>query len=133
MRGGELRAWLRAYAKTISEQQVVYSLYGLSYIINTWNTDMPLGFLEYSTDLEVEDDDVFTVILAEEPDGGSILAPYLDETWMTYEDRVVESFRMPDTRMTDTSERYAAVTPLAAFLEERETFSLRHLYRWLVI
>ena len=133
VRGGELRAWLRAYAKTISEQKKVYSLYGLSYLINTWNADAPLGFLEYSSDYEVEEDDVFTVILAEEPEGDNILAPYLDESWMSYEDRVVASFRMPETKLTDVYERYAAVTPLVAFLETRDTFSLKHAYRWMVI
>lgn len=133
VRGGEIRAWLLDYAEKISEQSTVYSLYGLSYLINTWNSEEPLGFLEYSTDLEVEDDDVFTVIVAEDPESESLLAPFLDETWMTYEDRVVASFRMPDTRMTDTSERYAAVSPLVAFLEGRDSFTLRHRYSWMVI
>ena len=133
VRGEELREWLRAYAARIAEEKTVYSLYGLSYLINTRNTDDPLGFLEYSTDVEVEDDDVFTVILAEDPDVPSGLTSFLDETWMPYEDRVVDGFAMPDTRMTDTSDLYAAVTPLVAFLEKYETFSLRHAYSWLVI
>ena len=133
VRGEELRAWLRDYTAKISEEESVYSLYGLSYLLNTWSDDMPLGFLEYSTDVEVEDDDVFTVILAEDPDGDAVLMPYLDETWMPYADRVVDSFRMPDTKYTETSEHYAAVTPLVAFLEQQESFSLRHESAWLVI
>lgn len=133
VQGEELRAWLRAYAGRITQEKTIYSLYGLSYLFNTWNPDAPLGFLEYSEDMEVADDDVFTVILAEDPDTPSELTSFLDETWMPYEDRVIGAFQMPQTRYTDTSEHYTAITPLVAFLERNDTFALRHAYSWIVI
>ena len=133
VRGEELRAWLNDCAGRIAQEKTVYSLYGLSYLFNTWSEDTPLGFLEYSEDIEVEDDNVFTVILAEDPDDPSGLTSFLDETWMPFEDRVIREFRMPETRYTDTSEQYAAVTPLVAFLEQNDTFALRHAFSWIVI
>lgn len=133
VRGEELRAWLHDYAGRIMQEKTIYSLYGLSYLFNTWNPDTPLGFLEYSEDVAVEDDDVFSVILAEDPDTPSELRAFLDETWMPYEDRVIGAFQMPQTRFTDTSEHYAAITPLVAFLERFDTFALRRLYSWIVL
>jgi len=133
IRGSELRAWLLAYKDKIMTDDPVYSLYGLSYLINTMNPETPLGFLEHSSGLAVEDDELFTLIIAEEPDIESILRPYLDETWMSYEDRIVPGFQMPKPVHTDTSELYRGVDALVAYLESVGTLKLSHFFSWILL
>lgn len=133
VRGAELKAWLSAYAERITSEKIVYSLYGLSYLLNTINPETPLGFLEYSSGMSVEEDAVFTLILADDPNEDLILLPYLDESWMTFEDRVITEFSMPSPQLTETSEIYRTVDPLVAYLESVETFKLKHEYSWIVI
>ena len=133
VRGSELRAWLNRYAETIMTDDTVYSLYGLSYLINTMNDASQLGFLEYSSGLSVEDDEVFTVVLAEKSDGDSGLRACLDEDWMAYEDRVVEGLTLPEPWYLRTLGEDPVVDALAAFLESVGTLQLQHLYSWIVI
>lgn len=133
VRGAELRAWLNGYAETIMQDDTVYSLYGLSYLINTMNESSQLGFLEYSSGLAVEDDEVFTLILAEEPDGGCSIRSYLDEDWMAYEDRVVEGMSLPVPWDMQTLGENPIVDALAAYLESVGTLKLEHLFSWIVI
>ena len=133
IRGAELRAWLSDYAGRIMEEQHVYSLYGLSYLLNTMNAQRPLGYLEFSSGVEVDDDEVFTLLLADDPEEETILRPYLDESWMTYEDRVISDFRMPRPKRTETSEVFQAVDPMVAFFEEIGEFTLKHETGWYVI
>ena len=132
-RGAELRAWLKSYAEQIVSKKPIYSLHGLSYLLNTLNPEMPLCYLEYSSGLSVEDDDVFTLILAEDPDSEMLLRPYLDESWMTFEDRVVEEFEMPRPFYTVTTDEYRSVDLMVAFFESIESFSVRHETGWFVL
>lgn len=133
VRGAELRAWLNRYAETIMSADTVYSLYGLSYLINTLNESSQLGFLEYSSGVEVEDDEVFTLILAEKAEDDSGLRACLDEEWMAYEDRVVEGVSLPTPWYTRTLGEDPIVDAMVAFLEEIGTLKLPHLYSWIVI
>lgn len=133
IRGSELRAWLRAYASRIATDRKVYSLYGLSYLLNTLNPEMPLGYLEYSSGLAVEEDEVFTLILADDPESDLILRPYLDEEWMTLEDRIISDFSMPQPYDTETSEVYRNMDAFVAFFESIGTLELKHETGWLVI
>ena len=133
VRGSELRAWLTGYARRITSDQQVYSLHGLSYLINTLNEEMPLGYLEYSSGLSVEDDEVFTLILADDPESDLILRPYLDEEWMTLEDRIIADFSMPTPIYTLTSDVYRTQDALVAFFESTDVLTLRHETGWFVI
>ena len=133
IRGAELRAWLKDYAGKIMKERPVYSLHGMSYLLNTQNTENPLGYLEYSSGLSVDDDEVFTLILADDPDSETILRPYLDDTWMTYEDRIIEGFTMPRPQRIMTSDVYHHIDPLIAFLEEIGEYTVTRDASWIVI
>ncbi len=133
VRGGELRSWLTDYSYKMFGDDQIYSLYGLNYLINTLNPDSPLGYLEYDSGVSVEEDEAFTLIIAEQPDGGSLLRPYLDESWMCYEDRIVSDFELPTAVKVRTIGENAVVDALAAFLENAGTFYLKHLYHWIVL
>jgi 2',3'-cyclic-nucleotide 2'-phosphodiesterase (5'-nucleotidase family) len=133
VRAGELKAWLSAYAETIMTDETVYSLYGVSYLINTLNPESPLGFMEYSSGQPVEDDEVFALILAEDPEGGPVIRPYLDESWMTYEDRVVEGFTLPEPYALTTAGTDPIIDALAAYLEDLGELKLNHTFSWIAI
>jgi 2',3'-cyclic-nucleotide 2'-phosphodiesterase (5'-nucleotidase family) len=133
IRGSELRAWLNGYAGRIMADDTVYSLYGLSYLLNTMNEAPQLGFLEHSSGLAVEDDEVFTLILAEKTDGDSGVRACLDAEWMAYEDRVVEGLTLPEPWYLRTLGEDPLVDALAAFLESVGTLHLEQLYHWIVI
>lgn len=133
VRGKELKAWLTAYAETITSERTVFSLHGLSYLLNTFNPEHPLGYLEYRSGVPVEDDALFTVIVAEPNDSDSILKPYLDESWMPYQDRVISEFKMPTPELFETAAPYRAFDALVAFFESKETLSLSHETGWIVI
>lgn len=133
IRGAELRAWLTAYAGTLMKEKTVYSLYGLSYLLNSLNPDMPLGFLEHSSGRSVEDDEIFTLILAEHPEDELNIRQYLDEEWMPYEDRLIEGFELPKPYLTETTEENAIIDALVAFLEEVKEYRPEHLFTWIMI
>lgn len=133
IRGSELRAWLSDYSKTILSEKTVYSLYGLSYLLNTMNPDTPVGFLEHSSGIAVEDDEVFTLIVAEKPEEELTLRKYLDEDWMHYEDRIISGFRLPEPFGFEPVKDEPVVNAFIAYLENRDTLRLRHLYSWIVI
>ncbi len=133
IRGSELRAWLNAYAGKILSEETVYSLYGLSYLLNTLNPETPLGFLEYSSGLEVDDDEVFTLILAQPKGSENILLPYLDETWMEYKDRVLEGFTLPKPDEIAVAGENAVSDALTAYLEHIGTLKLKRTSSWLVL
>lgn len=133
IRGSELRAWLTAYAEKISSSDNVYSLYGLNYILNTLNPDVPLGYLENEYGISVEDDEVFTLVLAESFDDDSILRPYLDESWLPYEDRVLDGFTLPTPERTQTADQNPVVNAMCAYLEKVGTLRLSHRFRWILI
>ncbi|MBQ1821066.1 MAG: hypothetical protein II117_05620 [Clostridia bacterium] len=133
VRGCELKAWLSGYADSIMTDETVYSLYGVSYLINSLNSDSPLGFLEHSSGLPVEDDEVFALILAENPEEESSIRSYLDETWMTYADRVVEGFTLPRPERLGSTGENAVTDALTAYLETVGELRLSHTYTWIVI
>ena len=133
IRGAELRAWLRAYAGKLMEQKTVYSLYGLSYLLNSMNPDMPLGFLEHSSGRSVEDDEIFTLILAERQGDELNIRQYLDEEWMPYADRLIEGFELPKPYLTETTEEDPIVDALVAYLEDVKEYRLEHLFIWILI
>ena len=133
VRGLELSAWLYDYAKTVSDADTVYSLYGLNYLLNTSNPNVLLGYLEYSSGAVVNEDAVFTVLVAEEGEAGALLKPYLDETWMPYEDRVLLGFTLPTPTAFEPLEEYAAADLLAAYLESIGTLTLPHTYHWYIL
>ncbi len=133
IRGCELRAWLSAYAGTLMQQDTVYSLYGLSYLLNTINPDAPLGYLEHGYGVSVDDDEVFTLILAEKPEDELNIRQYLDESWMPYEDRVIEGFALPTPSIIPTTGNDPIVDALVAYLETLDKLELKHLYSWIAI
>ncbi len=133
VRGSELRAWLSAYSATIPEGEPIYSLYGLSYLLNTLNPDAPLGFLEHSAGVSVDDDEVFTLILAEKPGDESMIRRYLDEGWMSYKDRVIDGFTLPVPQKTDAVSGSAVLDAFAAYFESVGTLKLKHISSWIVI
>lgn len=133
IRGAELRKWLSVYAGMLMDRKTVYSLYGLSYLLNTQNPDTPLGFLEHSSGRSVEDDEIFTLILAERPEDEINIRQYLDEEWMPYEDRLIEGFELPKPYIVSTTGEDPIVDALVAFLEELKEYHLTHLYTWIII
>lgn len=133
IQGAELRAWLRDLSDKLTEQKTVYSLYGLSYLLNSLNPDTPLGFLEHSSGRSVDDDEIFTLILAERPGDELDIRQYLDEEWMPYADRVIEGFELPKPYLTETFVENAITDALVAFLEQAGHFKLKHLYTWIMI
>ena len=133
MRGAELRAWLKSYAETVTQQDTVYSLYGLSYLLNTLNPEAPLGYLEYASGRSVDDDDLFTVILAERTEGELNMRQFIDEEWMPYQDRIIEGFTLPKPYEVETIDHDPVVDALVAYLETERTLELEHLYNWIII
>ena len=133
IRGAELRAWLRAYAGTIMQQETIYSVYGLSYLLNTMNPDVPLGYLEHGSGKSVDDDEVFTLILAERSEGDSGLRGYLDESWLPYEDRIIEGFTLPTPQFVETTGKDPIIDALIAYLENFEVLKPEHIFSWIVI
>jgi hypothetical protein len=133
IRGSELRAWLYAYSGTILSENTVYSLYGLSYLLNTLNPDTPVGFLEHSSGRAVEDDEVFTLIVGERQEDELLLRPYLDEEWLTFEDRVIADLTLPEPYEFEPVKEAPVVNMLIAYLENVKTLKLKHLYSWIVI
>lgn len=133
IRGSELRAWLKAYAGTIMQQDTIYSLYGLSYLLNTMNPDAPLGYLEHGSGRSVDDDEVFTLILAERSEGDLSLRSFLDETWMSYEDRIIEGFTLPTPSFIQTTGENPIIDALIAYLENFEVYKPEHIFSWIVI
>ena len=133
VRGEELRAWLKEYAGTILDSETVYSLYGLSYLLNTLNPETPLGFLEYSSGLDVDDDEVFTLILAQPPETENMLLPYLDESWMKYEDRVMAEFTLPKPQRLTYADENPISDALTAYLENAGTWKPERKSTWIVL
>ena len=133
IRGSELRAWLSDYTGEIRKGGPIYSLHGLSYLLNTMNPENPLGYLEYSSGISVDDDEVFTLILADDPESETILRPYLDETWMTYEDRVISDFTLPRPNRIVVSDAYKQLDCVTAFFEAVGEYKVNRETSWLVI
>ncbi len=133
VRGSELKNWLAAYTGKIMDGQEIYSLYGLSYLLNSLNPDTPLGFLEHSSGIAVEDDEVFTVIIGEKPEEDSILRPYLDEAWMPYADRVIENVTLPEPNSFEPIKDNPVADALIAYFESVGIVKIRHQYSWILI
>jgi hypothetical protein len=133
VRGEELRAWLSAYADAVLESEPIYSLYGLSYLLNTLNPDTPLGFLEYSSGLDVDDDEVFTLILAQMPGTENPLLPYLDESWMKYGDRVMADFTLPKPQRLTYADENPIADAMTAYLENAGTWKPERRSTWIVL
>ncbi len=133
VRGGELRAWLTAYAGTVMNGEEVYSLYGLNYLINTLNPDAPIGFLEHPSGLAVDDDEVFTLILAEQKEENSTIRPYLDESWMPYDARIIADFTLPKPKRLNGIGDDPLTDAMTAFLEISKTLQLKHISTWMII
>jgi hypothetical protein len=133
VRGSELKNWLAAYTGKIMDGQEIYSLYGLSYLLNSLNPDTPLGFLEHSSGIAVEDDAVFTVIIGEKPEEDSILRPYLDEAWMPYADRVIENVTLPEPNSFEPIKDNPVADALIAYFESVGIVKIRHQYTWVLI
>lgn len=133
VRGSELRAWLSAYAGTIMNGDDVYSLYGLNYLLNTLNPEAPIGFLEHPSGLAVDDDEVFTLILAERKDEDSTIRPYLDESWMSYETRVISDFTLPTPKRLNGIGDDPLADAMTAYLETAKTLQMKHASTWLII
>ena len=133
LRGAELRAWLKSYAGTVAQMDTVYSLYGLSYLLNTLNPEAPLGYLEYASGRSVDDDDLFTVILAERTEGELNMRRFIDEEWMPYEDRLIEGFTLPKPYEVETIDHDPVVDALVAYLESIQILKFDHLFDWIII
>lgn len=131
VKGSELSAWLEAYAKQVHTGEVTYSLYGLHYLLNSYNDAVPLAYLEYEFGLSVSEDDVFTVIVAEQGTAGDLLRPYLDEEWMPLKDRIISDFTMPSP-ILNGYEEFAAADLLIAYLEQQETLILVNERTWYI-
>ena len=133
LRGSELRAWLKSYAGTVTQQDTVYSLYGLSYLLNSLNPEAPLGYLEYASGRSVDDDDLFTVIIAERQEGELNMRQFVDEEWMPYEDRLIEGFTLPKPCEVETIDQDPVIDALIAYLETIRTLEFDHLFDWMII
>ena len=133
IRGIELKQWLSAYSRKIMNEKNVYSLYGLSYLLNTLNPDTPVGYLEHSSGIDVENDEVFTLILAVNPEDDFVLRPYLDETWLPYEDRVIENVTLPEPKGFEPLKDNPVADALIAYFESVGVVKLQHLYTWVLI
>lgn len=129
VRGAELKAWLSEYAARIKTETEVYSLHGLQYLLNSLNPDAYLPFLQDAYGMEVQDDSVFTVIVAEKGEAGTLLKPYLDEEWMPYSERVLGEFAFPKPSF-ETIYHYEAADPLIAYLERMGTLTLEYSNNW---
>lgn len=97
MRGREITAWLDDYATSLAKDELPYSLYGLNYTLDTREEE---GFRVLSLTsfwgLDVANDELIAVFVAEKGEAGSLFLPYIDESYMTMEDRIVESFTLPE-------------------------------------
>ena len=133
VRGSELRAWLSDYAGKLMDEDVVYSLYGVSYLLNAMNAELPLGYLENESGLSVDDDDVFTLILAERTEGDLELKKYLDEEWLSYNDRVITGMTLPTPEKITTLRENPIIDAFAAYLESVGTLKLKHTFSWILI
>ena len=133
IRGCELRAWLGSYAKTLMDAGTVYSLYGLSYLLNSMNEDSPLGFLEHGSGMPVDDEEVFTLIIAEKTEGDLDLARYVDNDWIAFEDRIIRDITLPTPESVQTPGENPVTDALTAYLETVGTLRLKHLYSWILI
>lgn len=133
IRGCELRAWLSDYARKLMTEDTVYSLYGLSYLLNSMNTDSPLGFLEHGAGVPVDDDEVFTLILAERAEGDLNLKHYVEDDWIPYEDRIIRNISLPTPYKVQTLGKNPVVDALIAYLESVGTLKLKHVYSWILI
>ena len=89
--------------------------------------------MEHSSGRSVDDDEIFTLILAERPGDELDIRQYLDEEWMPYADRVIEGFELPKPYLTETFGENAITDALVAFLEQAGHFKLKHLYTWIMI
>lgn len=133
VQGKEIRAWLSDYAGTLMNEETVYSLYGLSYLLNTMNPEAPLGFLEHDSGLSVEDEELFTLILAERTEGDLGLREYLDESWIPYEERILKDITLPTPYGLSVLGDNPVIDALAAYLESVGTLKLKHLFNWIII
>lgn len=133
VRGSELCEWLSAYAKTAMQSDQAYTLYGLNYLLNTLNPDAPLGFLEHPSGFAVDDDEVFTLIVSYPKGEESPIRPYLDESWMTYEERLIADFETPKPRKLKTTGDDLLVDAMTAFFEANRKLKLVHASKGLVL
>ena len=72
-------------------------------------------------------------ILAEKPDEELLLRPYLDEEWLSLEDRVIAGITLPQPVGFESIKDNPVVNALVAYLENARTLKLKHLYRWVII
>lgn len=133
VRGSEIKAWLSDYAGRIMNEETVYSLYGLSYLLNTRNTISPLGYLEHGNALPVDDADVFTLILAEKAEEDLNFQSFLDEDWLPIEDRMIKDISLPKPVSVRPMGENPVVDALTAYLEQVEILNLKHEFTWLTI
>ena len=105
----------------------------MSYLLNTLNPDTPVGYLEHSSGIDVENDEVFTLILAVNPEDDFVLRPYLDETWLPYEDRVIENVTLPEPKGFEPLKDNPVADALIAYFESVGVVKLQHLYTWVLI
>ena len=120
IKGSELKAFLKSYAaklgRGLSPNEKLYSLYGLSYSLSADGSGKNAACeLWGDYHQQVGDDDVFAIIVAEAGEAGSLLSPYLDESFLPKEQRFL-AYEHPKAEGLLRLEKYASRRELAAFL-----------------
>jgi len=94
--GAELRDFLDELALTLREADPAYSLSGLNYLLDP---DAPAGrrvtLFTHPDGTNVEESDVFAVLVAARGAQGSLLTRYLDEDWLPEAERFL-AWQVPD-------------------------------------
>ncbi len=125
MKGKELKAWLEDYAGKIKLHEPIYSLAGLHYELapNLLAGDK-LVSLENLRGGDVQNDDVFVILVAEQGEVGTLLKPFFDTEWLPVEDHYLPDFYLPSFQGAVIPERYRSVELLAAYLEDEGRIQL---------
>ncbi|MDO4543195.1 MAG: dockerin type I domain-containing protein [Clostridia bacterium] len=131
--GRELRAWLEAYAVNIEGDEAVYSVYGINYRLNPKETEGErVVYMEHTYGVEIGDNEVFTVIVAEKGEGGSLLSAYLEEDMGTWADRTIE-FELSGLETLSLPYRIRAAGFLAYYLGNTGAYSPQTYTTWSVV
>lgn len=123
VQGCEIRQWLDDYAKDIKTSNPVYSLYGLNYRLEPREFSMErVDYLEHTYGVEIGDNETFALILVEKGEAGSLLRPYLDEGWLTWEERIIP-FEVPAAEHIDIPNQYQGLRMIIDFLSNTGAFT----------
>jgi len=123
--GAELRDFLDELALTIEDNDPIYSLSGLHYLLAPdARAGQRVPFLTHPNGENVVSTDVFAVLVAERGEVGGLLTRYLDEEWLPLEERYIPFEIPPYPRLRlMTPEAYEACLMLAYSIHARSPFA----------